>query len=42
MFSKVSRTVAAGALAAGLFSVIMTPAAAHAATHASLMRPPVR
>lgn len=32
MFSKVSRTVAAGALAAGLFSVIMTPAAAHAAT----------
>jgi len=32
MSNRVSRTVAAGALAAGLFSAIMVPVAAHAST----------
>ncbi|MDI5964520.1 hypothetical protein POF50_029605 [Streptomyces sp. SL13] len=32
MFARATRTVAAGALAAGLFSALVTPVAAHAAT----------
>ncbi len=34
MFRRASRTLAAGALAAGLFTAIITPVAAHAATNA--------